>query len=141
LGPELLKGHAAVGLSNKCRGKVWRQNNDFARSGALASSVVGNGGNVVNTGSQGGVGRMVSVGANGNMCTVGVRQATKGIIRQNKRNNTFFRILQEHDHFVIGGAGDASNAAAKSGRRTKENGSGVFIGDDSTKSGERVWVA
>jgi len=51
LGPELLERHAAVRLSNKCRGKVRRQNNDSARPDMLAGGVVGNGRNVVNTSS------------------------------------------------------------------------------------------
>jgi len=73
LGPELLKGHAAVRLGNKCRGKVLRQSNDSARSNALAGGIVGNGGDVVDTSSEGGVGRMVSIGLNGNINSVGIR--------------------------------------------------------------------
>jgi len=49
LGPESLEGHAAVRLGNKGRGKGLRQNNDSARSDALAGGVVGNGRNVVDT--------------------------------------------------------------------------------------------
>jgi len=73
LGPESLEGHAAVCLGNKGRGKVLRQNNDSARSDAFSSGVVGNGGNVVNTSSEAGIGRMVSVSVNGNLNSVGVR--------------------------------------------------------------------
>jgi len=73
LGPELLEGHAAVRLGNKCCGKVGRQNNDSARSDALAGGVVGNGRNVVNTSSEGAVGRMVSIGINGNIYSFGIR--------------------------------------------------------------------
>jgi len=72
LGPESLKGHAAVRLGNKGRGKVLRQNNDSARSDALAVGIDGNGRNVVNTSSEGGVGRMVSIGVNGNINSFGI---------------------------------------------------------------------
>mgnify|MGYP007080404521 CR=1 FL=1 len=65
----------------------------------------------------------------------------KSVIGKNKRNNTSFRISQEHDHSVVGGAGNACNVAVKSGRRTKENGGGVIIGDDSAKSGESIRTA
>jgi len=47
------------------------------------------------------------VSVDGNRNSVPIAQATKSITRQNKRNNRFFRITQEHDHSVIGGAGDA----------------------------------
>jgi len=48
-GPESLEEPAAVRLGNKCCGKVGGQNNDSARSDALAGGIVGNGRNVVNT--------------------------------------------------------------------------------------------
>jgi len=140
-GPKSLKGHAAIRLGNKHCGMFWRQNNDSTRSDALAGSIVGNGRNVVNTGSQGDAGSMVGVSINVGIHNICLGQATKSIIGKNKQNNTFFQVSQEHDHSVIGGASDASNAAVNSGRRAKENGSGVFIGDESTKSGERIWVA
>jgi len=73
LGPESLKGHAAVRLGNKGRGKVLRQNNDSARSDALASGVVGNGRNVVNASSEGGIGPMVSIDVNSNINSFGIR--------------------------------------------------------------------
>ena len=145
MGPELLKGHAAVGLSNKCRGKTGRPDNGPSRSDTLAGCVVGNGWNVVNTSSEGGVGRVVSIGINGNINSLGIRQVTKSVIGQNngqnKQNNTFFQISKKHDHSVVGGAGDASNAAVKSGRRTKEDGGGVIIGDDGAKSRESIRIA
>jgi len=79
-GPESIKGHAAVRLGNKGRGKVGRQNKDSARLDALAGSVVGNCGNVVNAGSRGGVGSVVSIGVSGDHHSVVVDQATKSII-------------------------------------------------------------
>jgi len=73
LGPESLEGHAAVRLGNKGRGKVWRQGNDSARLDVLAVGIVGNGRNVVNTRTQAGIGRMVSVGVNGDLNAFDVR--------------------------------------------------------------------
>lgn len=59
LGPELLKGHAAVRRGNKVCCMFWGQNNDSAMADALTSSIVGNGRKMVDSGSQGGVGSMV----------------------------------------------------------------------------------
>jgi len=89
---------------------------------------------VVNTSSEGGVGRMVSIGINGNINSFGIRQATKSIIGNNKRNNTFFRISQEHDHSAIGGASNV--AAVESRRRTEENGGRVLISDEAQRVGK-----